>query len=51
MKNLILTIAALFLLSPSLYADQITLKNGDRLTGDTIDGDVRLNHVTVNANR
>ena len=24
---------------------------GDRLTGDTIDGDVRLNHVTVNGNR
>lgn len=24
---------------------------GDRLTGDTIDGDVRLNHVTVNAGR
>jgi LPS export ABC transporter protein LptC len=22
---------------------------GDRLTGDTIDGDIRLNHVTVNA--
>lgn len=24
---------------------------GDRLTGDTIDGDIRLNHVTVNAAR
>ncbi len=27
----------------------LTSARGDRLTGDTIDGDVRLNHVTVNS--
>lgn len=29
----------------------LTSPHGDRLTGDTIDGDVRLNHVTVNGGR
>jgi putative salt-induced outer membrane protein YdiY len=39
MKSLLLTIAAICLLSPSAFADQITLKNGDRLTGDIIRSD------------
>ena len=39
MKSLILTIAAICLLSPAAFADQITLKNGDRLTGDIIKSD------------
>jgi LPS export ABC transporter protein LptC len=29
----------------------LTSARGDRLTGDTIDGDVRLNHVTLNSRR
>jgi putative salt-induced outer membrane protein YdiY len=39
MKSLIVTIAAICLLSPVVFADQITLKNGDRLTGDIIRSD------------
>jgi putative salt-induced outer membrane protein YdiY len=39
MKSLTIAIAALILLSPSVFADQITLKNGDRLTGDIIRSD------------
>jgi hypothetical protein len=33
MKPLTLFVAAVALTCPSMYADQITLKNGDRLTG------------------
>jgi putative salt-induced outer membrane protein len=32
-KSTALTLAALLILCPSLFADQVTLKNGDRLTG------------------
>jgi hypothetical protein len=39
MKSLTLAIAAIVLLAPRLFADQITLKNGDRLTGDIIKSD------------
>jgi putative salt-induced outer membrane protein YdiY len=42
MKSLLLTIAAIFLLSPAVFADQITLKNGDRLTGDIIRSDDKI---------
>jgi putative salt-induced outer membrane protein len=33
MRATTLTVAAILLLCPSLFADQVTLKNGDRLTG------------------
>ena len=39
MKSLTLVIAVLVLLAPSVLADQITLKNGDRLTGDIVKSD------------
>jgi putative salt-induced outer membrane protein len=39
MKSLLLTIAAMCLLSPAVFADQVTLKNGDRLTGDILRSD------------
>ena len=39
MKRLTLALASLILLAPSVFADQITLKNGDRLTGDIIKSD------------
>ena len=39
MKRIVLTLAATFLLSPCVFADQITLKNGDRLTGDIVRSD------------
>jgi hypothetical protein len=42
MKRLTLAIAATVLLSPSVFADQITLKNGDRLTGDIIKSDEKV---------
>jgi putative salt-induced outer membrane protein YdiY len=43
MKRIILILAAICLLSPCAFADQITLKNGDRLTGDI----VRLDDKTL----
>jgi putative salt-induced outer membrane protein len=42
MKRLIMTMAAIFLLCPGVFADQITLKNGDRLTGDIIKSDDKI---------
>jgi putative salt-induced outer membrane protein len=39
MKGLTLAVAAIVLLAPSMFADQITLKNGDRLTGDIVKSD------------
>jgi YD repeat-containing protein len=39
MKSLTLAIAAIVLLAPCVFADQITLTNGDRLTGDVIRSD------------
>ena len=42
MKSLILCIVAICLLSPSVFADQITLKNGDRLTGDVVKSDDKV---------
>lgn len=39
MKTLILTVAAIFLLGSTVFADQVTLKNGDRLTGDILRSD------------
>lgn len=39
MKSLTLVIASIVLLAPNVFADQITLKNGDRLTGDIIKSD------------
>ena len=42
MKNLILALAAIVLVAPSMFADQITLKNGDRLTGDIIRSDEKI---------
>jgi len=39
MKSVILLIATICLLGPSAFADQVTLKNGDRLTGDIIKSD------------
>ena len=42
MKNLILSIAAICLMSPAVFADQVTLKNGDRLTGDIIRSDDKV---------
>lgn len=42
-----LTLIALFALSSSLFADQVTLKNGDRLTGTVVksDGTVLVLHT------
>jgi putative salt-induced outer membrane protein YdiY len=42
MKNLILLVASIGLLSPAVFADQVTLKNGDRLTGDIIKSDDKV---------
>ena len=39
MRSLTLVIATIVLLAPSVFADQITLKNGDRLTGDIVKSD------------
>ena len=39
MKRLILILAVIVLACSSVFADQITLKNGDRLTGDIIKSD------------
>jgi hypothetical protein len=39
MKSLALAIAAIVVLAPCVFADQITLTNGDRLTGDVIRSD------------
>jgi hypothetical protein len=41
MKSLTLAIAAIVVLAPCAWADQITLKNGDRLTGDVIRSDAK----------
>ena len=41
MKSLTLVIATIVLLAPSVFADQITLKNGDRLTGDIVKSDAK----------
>ncbi len=38
-KSQVLTLLAFFLSTSSLFADQITLKNGDRLTGTVVKGD------------
>lgn len=42
MKSLILAIASIVLLAPSVFADQIMLKNGDRLTGDILRSDDKV---------
>lgn len=42
MKSLALAFAGIVLLAPSVFADQITLKNGDRLTGDIIKSDEKV---------
>ena len=42
MKTLILAIAAICLLSAPVFADQITLKNGDRISGDVIKSDDKV---------
>ena len=42
MKSLIVFIAAICLLSPAVFADQVTLKNGDRLTGDILKSDDKV---------
>ena len=42
MKSLILAIAAICLLGPAVFADQVTLKNGDRLTGDILRSDDKV---------
>ena len=39
MKTLLTVVAAVFLVSPSVLADQVTLKNGDRLSGDIVRSD------------
>ncbi len=39
MKRLAFVFAAIVLMCPNLFADQITLKNGDRLTGDIVKSD------------
>ena len=39
MKRLALLVSAVVLVCPNVFADQITLKNGDRLTGDIIRSD------------
>ena len=40
MKGLLaLVVAAILMVSPSVFADQITLKNGDRLSGDIVRSD------------
>jgi uncharacterized protein DUF481 len=41
MKSLTLTIVAIVLLAPAVFADQITLKNGDRLTGTIVKSDAK----------
>jgi hypothetical protein len=41
MKPLTLFVAALALTCPSVFADQITLKNGDRLTGSIVKSDAK----------
>ena len=35
----LLTLIALFAISSSVFADQVTLKNGDRLTGTVVKSD------------
>ncbi len=42
MKKLMLVAAAFVALCPNLFADQITLKNGDRLTGDIVKSDDKV---------
>ena len=39
MKKLMLAAAAFVMVCPNVFADQITLKNGDRLTGDIVKSD------------
>jgi hypothetical protein len=41
MKSLTLTIVAIVLLAPGVFADQITLKNGDRLTETILKSDAK----------
>jgi putative salt-induced outer membrane protein YdiY len=38
-KSQVLTLLAFFAFTSSLFADQVTLKNGDRLTGTVVKGD------------
>ena len=47
-KNLIL-LMTMFLLCPQLFADQITLKNGDRLTGTIVKSDAKTLVVKTEA--
>ncbi len=42
MKRLTLVVATIILLAPAVFADQITLKNGDRLSGDILRSDEKL---------
>src|SRR5580765_2775382 len=39
MKKMTVVVAAIVLVCPNVFADQITLKNGDRLTGDIVKSD------------
>ena len=39
MKRIAFVFAAIILMCPNVFADQITLKNGDRLTGDIVKSD------------
>jgi putative salt-induced outer membrane protein YdiY len=41
MKNVVLAVLAVASLVPAIYADQITLKNGDRLSGAIITSDAK----------
>ena len=40
-KNFLLVLAAMILLCPTLFADQVSLKNGDRLTGTIVKSDAK----------
>jgi len=40
-RKSLLPLACIFLLSPALFADQITLKNGDRMTGTIVKSDAK----------
>jgi putative salt-induced outer membrane protein len=42
MKKIMLVVAAFVVLCPIVFADQITLKNGDRLTGDIVKSDDKV---------
>ena len=39
MRRSVLSLLVLFLLASATFADQVTLKNGDRLSGNIVSGD------------